>query len=69
MGSLYMTLLAIPTHASAEEPAAVDAAFLEFLGSLDNDDEAWAALLAGTEIRKLEAPQHEQEAKPKQVDP
>ena len=68
MGSLCATLLAGPVLAVAEEPAAVDADFLEFLGSLDSDDEAWAALL--TELRKAStAKQDDPESKPKQVDP
>jgi hypothetical protein len=70
MGSVWVTLLASPVLVSAEEPAAVDADFLEFLGSLDSDDEAWAALLTGTDMRKAGKAQPEDpEAKPKQVDP
>jgi hypothetical protein len=69
-GSVCATLLAIPVLVPAEEPAAVDADFLEFLGSLDSDDEAWAALLTGSELRKAStAKQDDPESKPKQVDP
>ena len=68
MGSVCVTLLAIPVLVPAEEPAVVDEDFLEFLGSLDSDDEAWAALL--TELRKAStAKQDDPESKPKQVDP
>jgi hypothetical protein len=70
MGSLCATLLAGPVLVVAEEPAAVDADFLEFLGSLDSDDEAWAALLTGTDMRKAsKAPPEDPETQPKQVDP
>lgn len=67
---MCLTLLTSPVLVPAEEPVAVDADFLEFLGSLDSDDEAWAALLTGTELRKAStAKPDEPESKPKQVDP
>jgi hypothetical protein len=57
-----------PALAPAEEPA-VDADFLEFLGSLDSDDSAWADLLAAAAARKDEGAEAAQEPQPKKVDP
>jgi hypothetical protein len=67
MSSLCATLLVCPALVRAEEPA-VDADFLEFLGSLDNDDSAWAELLAAA-ARKYEGAEAQQESQPKKVDP
>jgi len=70
MGFVCVTSLASPVLVLAEEPVAVDEDFLEFLGSLDNDDEAWAALLTGTELRKANKAQTvDPESESKQVDP
>lgn len=53
---LVMALL--PARVPADETAPVDSDFLEFLGSLDNDDVAWAAYLssAGTPENKPTKP-------------
>ena len=69
MSSLCAALLVNQVLAPAEEEAAVDADFLEFLGSLDSDDEAWAQFLAATEIRKVSKSKDDEGSQPKQVDP
>lgn len=69
MSSLCAALLVSPALASAEEAPAVDADFLEFLGSWDSDDEAWAEFLASTEIRETSKSKAEEPAQSKQVDP
>ncbi len=66
---LYVTLLAGPGPARAEEPAALDEDFLEFLGSLDSDDEAWGEMLASAQVREASRDQDEEKAESKQVDP
>jgi len=68
MSSLCAALLVSPAFTLAEEPA-VEADFLEFLGSLDSDDEAWAELLATAGTRKVESTKAEPESQPKKVEP
>lgn len=68
MSSLCATLLAVAAIVSAEEPAPEED-FLEFLGSLDNDDQAWAELLATARSSKGENPEAEQKTQPQKVDP
>lgn len=69
LSSMFATLLVSLGLASAEEPPAVDADFLEFLGSWDGDDEAWADFLATTEIREASKPKEEEESQAKRVGP
>jgi hypothetical protein len=68
MSSLCVTLLVGQQQLAAEE-AAVEADFLEFLGSLDSDDTAWAELLATAAKAKAESAEPEEEAQTKQVEP
>jgi hypothetical protein len=68
LGPLCATLLAGSGAARAEEPVAVDEEFLEFLGSLDSDDEAWGELLAAARERDTMKSEAEEKAS-KQVDP
>jgi hypothetical protein len=67
LGPLCATLLAGPGHAKAEEPPP-DEEFLEFLGSLDSDDEAWGELLKSARERDTMKSEAEEKAS-KQVDP
>jgi hypothetical protein len=77
LGPLCATLLAGSGVAkAAEEPVTLDEEFLEFLGSLDSDDEAWGALLAAAHERdtmKSEAAEKttskQEKLTPEQVDP
>ena len=68
LGPLCATLLAGSGAAKSEEPVAVDEEFLEFLGSLDSDDEAWGELLAAARERDAMKSEAEEKAS-KQVDP
>jgi hypothetical protein len=68
LGPLCATLLAGSGAARAEEPVAVDEEFLEVLGSLDSDDEAWGELLAAARERDTMKSEAEEKAS-KQVDP
>ncbi|HJS21843.1 MAG TPA: hypothetical protein VJ764_04245 [Steroidobacteraceae bacterium] len=71
LAPLCAMLLAGAGRARAEEPV-LDEEFLEFLGSLDSDDEAWGELLESARERdqmKSEKPEAEVKAAPKQVDP
>ena len=68
LGPLCATLLAGSAAAKAEEPVEVDEEFLEFLGSLDSDDEAWSELLAAARERDTMKSEAEEKAS-KQVDP
>ena len=45
-GVIVAALMASGGVVAAAEPAPVDAEFLEFLGSLDTEDEAWREYLA-----------------------
>ena len=65
---LCATLLAWPRHAQAEEPPP-DEDFLEFLGSLDSDDEAWGELLKAARERNTMKSESEEKTPSKQVDP
>ena len=67
LGPLCATLLAGPAHAKAEEPPP-DEDFLEFLGSLDSDDEAWGELLKTARERDTMKSETEEKA-PSKVDP
>ena len=69
IGPLCATLLAGTGHARAEEPAAPEEDFLEFLGSLDSDDEAWGELLETARERDAMKSETEETAPSKQVDP
>lgn len=70
LGPICVTLLAGASHhARAEEEVAPDEEFLEFLGSLDSDDEAWSALLAAARERDTMKSDAEEKAKSQQVDP
>ena len=54
--SILVTAALVPTGVHADEKAAVDGDFLEFLGSLDNDDVAWAAYLRSADTPESNAP-------------
>ena len=54
--SILVTAALAPAGVHAEEKAAVDGDFLEFLGCLDNDDVAWAAYLSGVDAPVSNAP-------------
>ena len=69
LGPLCVTLFTGAGYALAEEEAAPDEEFLEFLGSLDSDDEAWSALLAAARERDTMKSDAEEKAKSQQVDP
>jgi hypothetical protein len=70
LAPLCVTLLAGTGHARAEEEQVeLDEEFLEFLGSLDSDDEAWGELLATARERDTMKSDAEEKAKAKQVDP
>jgi hypothetical protein len=69
LGPLCVTLFTGAGHALAGEEAAPDEEFLEFLGSLDSDDEAWSALLAAARERDTMKSDAEEKAKSQQVDP
>jgi hypothetical protein len=68
LGPLCAALLAGSGAARAEEPVELDEEFLEFLGSLDSDDEAWGELLATAREREQMKSEAEEKAS-KQVDP
>ncbi len=69
MSSLCATLLiGQGASSAAEEPPALEADFLEFLGSWDSEDEAWTEFLASTEIPEASEPE-EEESRSEQVDP
>lgn len=68
IGSLAAVLLASGA-ASAEDTAKLDAAeldaeFLEFLGSLDSDDEVWTEFLDSAGLAKLSPTTDEAKAEP-----
>ena len=69
LGPLCATLLAGAGPALAEEEVAPDEEFLEFLGSLDSDDEAWGELLAAARERDAMKSEAGEKAKSEQVDP
>jgi hypothetical protein len=54
--SILVTAALVPAGVHADEKAAVDGDFLEFLGSLDNDDAAWAAYLSSVDTPESNAP-------------
>jgi hypothetical protein len=69
-GLLFALMLAPATHRAQESPAAeepVDEELLEFLGSIDTeDDEDWIEFLSQTDVKqvaKTEQPSSESEAK------
>ena len=69
LGSLCGLLLTAPGHARAEEPVTLDEEFLEFLGSLDSDDEIWGQLLASVRASDRTKSDDEDEVDSKQVTP
>jgi hypothetical protein len=68
-GLLFALLLAATTNRAQESPPAeeqVDEELLEFLGSIDTDDEDWIEFLSQTDVKqvaKAEKPSSESEAK------
>lgn len=67
IGSLVAALLA-SSVACAEDAAKLDAEFLEFLGSLDSDDEVWTEFLDSADIAKMNPTADEAKAEPKKVE-
>lgn len=61
IGSLLAALLA-GSAACAEDAAPLDAEFLEFLGSLDSEDEVWTEFLASIDIARASQPADEAKA-------
>lgn len=73
MAALLASGVAYAEDTAKADAARLDAEFLEFLGSLDNDDEAWigfldAADLAETQTKVDEAQADEPKAEPKKVE-
>ena len=54
--SILVTAALLPMRVPADEPAVVDSDLLEFLGTLDNDDVAWAAYLSSADTPESKAP-------------
>jgi hypothetical protein len=69
LAPLCAALLAGTGAARAEEPVALEEDFLEFLGSLDSDDEAWSELLETAHERDTMKSEAEEKATSQQVDP
>jgi hypothetical protein len=63
VGSLVAVLLASGV-AYAEDDAKLDAEFLEFLGSLDSDDEVWTEFLDAADLAKVTPATDETKAEP-----
>jgi len=61
VGAVLVALVAAGGASAADVPE-VDAELLEFLGSLDSDDEAWAELLAMAEAGKQSRAADEEKA-------
>lgn len=63
VGTLVAALLA-SSLAYADDEAKLDAEFLEFLGSLDSDDEVWTEFLDAADLTKVTPATDETKAEP-----